>query len=264
MISNGYLLDDDMITRLYKVHVWQYTITLDGDPMLHNSYRHLKDGTSTFYKIYENLMKIGQRKDIPHLSVVIRINITRSTAQHIEQWKGIYEELLKYPKFFLELNVVENRGGDGIKKISDSLVSVGDIEYASVAKAFSQCKNGLEKLRPNIFVCGYVNEKSLTIDCHGELRACSKLYMDNYIGRLSKNGIIQIEKKLPMFSVKYDPKCRGCVVEPLCHGKRCGFSTICIKSEIFFIIQENLRKKGIYICQRQNEGSLVLPSCGGN
>ena len=64
--------------------------------------------------------------------MVIRINITKNTVQRIEQWKGLYEELLKNQSFFLELNVVENRGGNGIEEMSSSLVSVNDDEYVLV------------------------------------------------------------------------------------------------------------------------------------
>ena len=65
--------------------------------------------------------------------------------------------------------------------------------------------------------------------------------------------------KMPLFTIKQDPSCRGRAVEPLCHGKRCGFSTICILNEILLTIQMNLQKKGMPICQRIKVDDLVLP-----
>lgn len=259
IITNGYLLDDDMVSRLYNAHVWQYTITLDGPPKLHDSYRMLKNGSPTFGVIYKNLRRIKERKDLVHIKIVIRINITQNTVEEIEEWKHLYEDLLNDPRFFLELSVVENRGGNGINDLKGQLVQSGDATYATIFNTFSSYKKGLEKLKPNIFVCGYLNSQSLTIDCQGELRACSKLYMNNQIGRLLSNGRIQIDDKYKLFKVKYDNNCRGCTLEPLCQGKRCGFSTVCLKEEIIFIISENLKREGVFVCQMLSPESVTLP-----
>lgn len=262
MITNGYLLDDEMISRLYQLHVWQYTITLDGPPNVHNAYRPLKNGAPSFWKIYKNLQSIAQRTDVPKLTVVIRINVTKDTAKNITQWKKIYDVLLTNPRFFVEISIVENRGGNGIRGMEHSLVSKADTEYVEVVKNFNKYKNGLEELTPNIFVCGYINSKSLTVDCKGELRACSKLYANNQIGQLVKYGVVKnvVNDKLPLFAVKWDPRCRRCEVEPLCHGKRCGFSTTCIWEEALLAIEEHLRKKGVTVCERLRlEKTSMLP-----
>ena len=248
MVTNGYLLDDKMIEMLYRHQVTQYTITLDGSPELHNHYRVHKDGSQTFEQIYSNLLNIKNRKDLKRLTIVIRINVTEKTEKGIEKWKKIYDELLVDSRFYLELSVVEDRGGGSVSGILPELVTFSDVAYDKVKSMFATQRNGLEKLKTNMFVCGYINKNSLTIDCNGDVRICSKLYMDNCVGKLTKAGrIMSKEAEFSLFHTKSDAKCFGCSLEPLCHGKRCGFTTVCVKSEIVDAIEEVLKSNGIVI-----------------
>lgn len=258
MITNGYLLNEDMLTKLYRLHIWRYTITLDGEPSVHDKYRCLKGGGATFDTIYQNLCNISKRQDLPQISIVVRINITRETIINIEKWKKLYEELLENPHFYLELSLVENRGGKKLAEMKEQLITCKDKPFEDINKAFSKYKNGLQKLFPNIFVCGYVSNNSLTVDYNGKIRACSKLYMENKIGELNKNGTVNIHNKIDLFSIKSDPECRSCVLEPLCQGKRCGYRTVCIRDQILLSIKSNLERKGISICQVINKDKLPI------
>jgi hypothetical protein len=73
------------------------------------------------------------------------------------------------------------------------------------------------------------------------------------------NGSIKWNNVLPLFAIKHDTSCFGCVVESLCQGKRCGFATICIFDEVLLAIKENLRKKGISICRRISSEDVSFP-----
>lgn len=72
--------------------------------------------------------------------------------------------------------------------------------------------------------------------------------MDNRVGKMSSNGkVIYITDKHSVFGIKS---------EPMCHGKRCGFETICIKDEIVMAIKEQLKKKGVLVCGKQAKGKI--------
>lgn len=90
MITNGYLLNNEIISELKFLDINDFQITLDGGKKSHDYRRKLKNGTATFDNIIENIKKLLQND----LSVTIRINIDKNNS--IEELKHILEELLLY------------------------------------------------------------------------------------------------------------------------------------------------------------------------
>ena len=55
MVTNGYLFSEALVELIDQIGVVKVQITLDGLQEHHDARRHLRDGTGTFNKIYENL-----------------------------------------------------------------------------------------------------------------------------------------------------------------------------------------------------------------
>jgi len=52
MVTNGYLLGNDVVQKLVELGITDFQITLDGDELSHNKLRALKNGSPTFQTIY--------------------------------------------------------------------------------------------------------------------------------------------------------------------------------------------------------------------
>jgi uncharacterized protein len=63
MVTNGYLLDDEIATMLLKAEVRQFQITLDGPKEHHDRLRVLGSRRGTFDRILENLVGMSRRDD---------------------------------------------------------------------------------------------------------------------------------------------------------------------------------------------------------
>ena len=73
MITNGYLFDDEKISKLNELNIGYLQITLDGKKETHDGRRYLKNGGPTYDRILENIRKILQTdfKGMIH----VRVNV---------------------------------------------------------------------------------------------------------------------------------------------------------------------------------------------
>ncbi len=86
IVTNGYLLNEKIISSLKDFKVEYIQITADGPPHIHNRRKILKSGKGTFDIIYKNLVKAGE-----HFPVFVRVNLDRENYPYIN-------ELLEYFK----------------------------------------------------------------------------------------------------------------------------------------------------------------------
>lgn len=262
MVSNGYMLKTDMIEGLYKCNVFEYIVTLDGSPDLHDKLRVLKDGSKTFDAIYKNLKNISENKKLHRLRIIIRINTTKETLGRIEDWKYLYEDLLEDSRFCLELSVVENRGGKS-EKLEPIIIDYASEEYERIRAIFHQ-KGDTDWVTVNSYICDYLKDNSIVIDWNGDIRICPKIYENTVIGKMATNGSIILNnvEDTFLYGLKTDDNCRGCEVEPLCQGKRCGFKTACIKAQILSDIRYKLLDGGVRVWEKVSaeKGKRILES----
>ncbi|MCX7749834.1 MAG: radical SAM/SPASM domain Clo7bot peptide maturase [Clostridia bacterium] len=89
IVTNGYLISDEIIERLKKAKIDGAQITLDGPPDVHNQRRKLKNSTEdTFYKILENTKKMKQAG----ISPSIRINVDKTNMHRVSELLDILKE----------------------------------------------------------------------------------------------------------------------------------------------------------------------------
>lgn len=243
IISNGYLLNEQLIRRLYSKNITQYQITLDGSQENHDKCRCLVGKKGTFNEVYNNLINILKSKDLKRLSVAIRINATKELLEDIDNWWNLYEPFSQDKRFLINLGVVQDRGGEYIKDFDNSLISETDELYYKAKARLSHHTFYEDFITKNYFVCKDISSSSYTFDCDASVRACSNIYIDNIIGHLDELGNIVLNNNLIEFKAKSNPLCSGCVVEPLCHGKSCGVKNICDKENILLTVKNFVDKK---------------------
>ncbi len=87
IVTNGYLMDAAMATRLRELGVQQAQVTLDGPAPAHDRRRKLRNGQGTFERIVDNLSRTA---DI--LAVNVRINIDKDNVDSVHEVVALLHE----------------------------------------------------------------------------------------------------------------------------------------------------------------------------
>lgn len=88
MVSNGYLLNEEICTFFANKKLNYLQITIDGNKQTHNKTRVLKNGNSSFERIMENIDMATEL--MPNCRIGIRTNIGKANQ---EEYIALYEEL---------------------------------------------------------------------------------------------------------------------------------------------------------------------------
>lgn len=88
MVTNGYLLTDEVIAKLKSAQVSGVQVTIDGPPEIHNRRRRLKgSNVGTFDTILNNVVKLKEQQ----FNLTVRINIDKTNVDELNQLFDIFE-----------------------------------------------------------------------------------------------------------------------------------------------------------------------------
>ncbi len=233
MTTNAYLLTEELAEELYKLHVNQFQITLDGLAETHDVFRCLANGEGSFATIIKNLREISKLQK--HVSVLLRTNFTKDILENIDAYIDfIAKEFSEFPNFTLEWRPASDMGGGRVHLIKDKFikgVNMFDLLVNKEKEAMDkgmQFLDNLHALRPGGRVCYAAKENSYIVGSDGNIYKCTDaFYSENgKIGVLSLTGEIQInpEKETYWIGNKKSgeiEKCRFCKVRPICLAAAC-------------------------------------------
>lgn len=248
MISNGYLLDDDTISKLIQYKVGGIQITIDGPPDVHNIRRRSKNGVPTFEKIVDNVNRILETGQI---EVMLRINIDKTNSESVR-------ELLRVLKVKLISNKVHISFGqvsaytEACKSIEGSCFANNEfakeiVQYYKIIEeeGFGE-HNPLPYPEPRYNYCCADLINSFVIDTDGYMYKCWNEVGDNdrSIGNVNDPDL-QIVSYKNAFWTENNPliesKCKNCEVLPICMGG-CPYNKLISKNDITCdLIKYNIR-----------------------
>ncbi|MDO4538901.1 MAG: SPASM domain-containing protein, partial [Coriobacteriales bacterium] len=112
IISNGYLLTQDIVDMLVRVKVDNFQVTLDGLGAMHDATRHLAGGGPTFERIVSNLRELR----IP-FEVSVRHNVYADNLEEMDSLHAFVDKLaeesgnkfLYWPAIVVESEAAEGR-----------------------------------------------------------------------------------------------------------------------------------------------------------
>jgi len=83
MVTNGYALNPKVVSQFTELSISQVSVTVDGPRGIHDSRRHLKNGSPTFDIILNNLKAMSQSaKDV---MIGLRVNVDRESIGHASE-----------------------------------------------------------------------------------------------------------------------------------------------------------------------------------
>ena len=221
IITNGYLLTQDVADMLERVHVSPVQVTLDGLAASHDATRPLAGGGPTFEHIVSNL-----RENRLPFRISIRHNVHKDNLADVEPLRALVariseesgNELYYYPARVHESDAADMRGcGTSV------LCGVSDVDVAIArdAERFTHTK-GIH--------CGVHSIRGVCIDASGRLHMCRET-VDK--PELSFGTAHDWDPTNPLVTASTrdnltcylsggaplaDPECRACVWLPQCAG----------------------------------------------
>lgn len=215
--TNGYCINDSVISLLSEIHVKEVKITLDGNKSSHDTRRILRNGKGTFDVIMSNIKKLS----VNGIHVKVRVNIDKQNPDAFLQVKkelnGL-ENLFVYPA-----TVVEEPTQDEVQKKKCYATS----EYEEFHQAMYR-RYGFKPSYEGLFqkgVCSCVAEhdESCVIDHNGYVYKCvndvghPKWAVCNVLDENPQRNAAAVAKYLGRDPISELP-CNSCKLFPICYG----------------------------------------------
>lgn len=222
IVTNGYLIDNNVIDFFRRANLNHIQITLDGCEENHNKTRFLKaDHSDTYNKIVSNILKTA--KELPSISVNVRVNINKNNSDDFIYLHNYFEKL-EQPNIHVYPGLIEEPTPDG-KAYCTSCITGEDVGkfYNSLKEKKCNYPN-----YPGYSSKGCMMQRlnSYIIGPEGEIYKCWEDVSneDKIIGYITEKEI----RNKPLFyrylndtSAFSDEKCRDCNLFPVCSGG-CG------------------------------------------
>lgn len=221
--TNGYLLNDSVISSMSKFKVKSLQITFDGDREIHNQTRFLKHNTGSYDVIINNIKRILFQTDI---SIILRINYTH---QNIDGFMSLLEEISKF-KNLNHIVLSPNQVWQDRKK-DDNFDEKINVIYNRAEELGILTKNASSIGRLK-HPCYADKKNQACINYNGLVYKCNARNFDegNALGILNEQGtIIWNEKEnIWMDSKLKNQPCKDCIILPICAGgcRRLSFNHI--------------------------------------
>ena len=225
IITNGVLINDDIINVLHDLNCKYIQITLDGVKEIHDERRLYKNGNGSFDEVISGIKKVLNSDKLAN--PLIRINIDKIN----------YQRTFELIEYLAKENLLSCSIDFGIVRADSSANStytdfcfqneeLGDI-LEPLWEKVSSLKGDffIRPVRRNSF-CGMYSNTAFTISPIGEVYKCWELYdKEHIIGSLNKEGNLStIQYSLSNWmsrSFRDNPECLLCQYLPMCSGG-CG------------------------------------------
>lgn len=242
--TNAYNLTVDTYRLLYKLHVYEYQISIDGLKKEHDELRKKKDGSGTFDRIIQNIRDIKEVKEIAASNIVLRTNFTKKIGNRLDEYILFFDDLISDDsRFTLQLNKASDWGGDSVKEITDELFDVQD--FIHLCDKINAIPNNidfsyhLEELNPGDFNCYAGKRNSYCIGSDAKIYKCTESFdlNENNIGVLHSDGSMEIDRYLESLwvntaDIAETTKCQNCSYSGCCLYSPCPRNTITSKTHV--------------------------------
>lgn len=228
VITNGSLLNEQMINELIQYNCNMVQITLDGTKEIHNARRPYKGGKGSFDDIIASLKLLAQKSD--QIKTVIRINIDKTNLSETDallEYLGKSGE--KIHSCMVDFGIVRSSTAACSSYSGNCLVEaeIGDVLEHLWCEAAKQGFLIYAKPSRRWMYCGLYSDSQYTItpDC-GVYKCWEHAGMEEHrMGRIDGNGNL-VDTTYALFdwmskNPLEDSECRECVYLPVCGGG-CG------------------------------------------
>ena len=228
IITNGTLLSNEIINKLYINNCRYFQITLDGTENVHNSRRLYKNGNGSYKTIIKNIQKLNSYDSM--INTVIRINIDKTNIVNAYR---LLEELgdngLKLTNCNVDFGIVRGSTSACSSYSSKCFIEseIGEILKRLWEKAEAEGFKINTSLYQKWIYCGLYSEGQYTISPDGDVYKCWEHAgePEHKMGSLNSDGEITNLTYAYFDWMSHNPlenfDCKDCLYLPLCGGG-CG------------------------------------------
>lgn len=219
IVTNGYLLDNEMASRLVRMGIVSAQVTIDGLKNKHDQRRVLAQKGSTFDRIIDNLKVVLEKEN--SLNLTIRVNIDKDNQEefaYLHQYliEQLGDKVFIYPGFIEESPYGCSKNLCALNRKEKVDFYLNKIPPKKHFPFFYPSNNGGECMTAR-------NINSFVIGPKGELYKCWECIgkEEMIIGNIVTNKITN-SKLYSLFlngaDFLEDDKCRNCSILPICFG----------------------------------------------
>lgn len=224
MITNGYLLTSEVMTKLESLEVQRLQVTLDGPPEVHDQRRYLSNGAPTFAKILDNLKRVAGHK----IAIGIRANVDYENLHQCEQMIDLLTQEGLQDKVGLYFACVESHNGinPGDSCMSVEAFSLHNMRLRNrLVELNYKTHYGYPRLKGSYCIADNIN--GFVVDPAGYLYKCwtDIGFTERAIGKVGPEPTISERYQYDSNQLRYmrfdpttDPTCGECKILPLCVG----------------------------------------------
>lgn len=225
IITNGTLINENIIDRLIKYSCYSIQITLDGVKQVHDSRRMKKNGDGSFDEIISALKLLNSR--YKEIRTVIRINIDKSNKDDTHQLLNyIGKEGLDLTNCHIDFGIVRGLANACAAYSSHCLMEdeIGPALFELWNYAEAQgFKYNIRPLRKWMY-CGLYGDNQFTITPDCDVYKCWEHtgQKEHLMGTLDSDGNMRNIQYAFYDWMAHDPlkneECKKCIYLPCCGG----------------------------------------------
>lgn len=225
MVTNGYLVTDDVVAFINEIGMGSVQITLDGIREHHDRLRSLRGSKQpTFDRIVSNIRRI--LKECPETRLNVRVNVNRDNAEDFLEIYRMLHDLKESNRLYVYPGFIREESADGCGMCYSSLYEAAAFDFYKKLRSEGLKVNFLPKTTRDKG-CMMQRLNSFIVGPRGELYKCwnDVNHDERIIGNIKGN---MIENRALFYHYLNDthafadPECRECLLFPACSGG-CGW-----------------------------------------
>lgn len=225
IVTNGYLLTEDVVKYFDFIWLKNIQITLDGDKETHNSRRPHVSNPDSFGRIMDNLEMLYTYCNFNGYwpNVNIRVNIDKTNEDDYPKIKNMLYK--KYGNFFHVYYALVDNYNSCLDKSDIRINSEEENEYIKLLNSKYGITSDNEYLKnKGCFYCGAQMLNSYVIDPSGLLYKCwndvgnKEKAIFSFIDKTFVNIKVESDYLIKSMAVT-DTKCKNCILLYSCQGR---------------------------------------------
>ena len=222
LVTNGYLINDEVIDFFKNTSLKNAQITLDGTEENHNRTRCLKTGEDTFKIVCDNIIRMA--KALPDTKISVRVNVNRKNSQDYHTVYNMFRNV-KISNISVYPGYIREDASDGCSMCYDSYDGESCYEFKKDMLARG-IKTDLYPGKQSVRGCIINSLNGYIIGPEGEIYKCwnDVGHKDRIVSRIddtSSGDKVSLFRYLNEVSPFDNAECRECKVFPICSGG-CG------------------------------------------
>lgn len=264
--TNGYLLNRERIRELISSEIYDFQITVDGPPEIHDTLRVLTNGKGTFNRVFKNINSLARADE--RLKISLRINFNHSNLPSIPELLEMFPLDVRphlrvvYEPIFGEcsLSATENLPSQQISEAMSQYYRLAEQLGYDVVLGMAGIHAG------RLVYCYAERENQFIVNYNGDVHKCSvsEFLPEDRVGYIRTDGVLVKEDEKWNRWVGadlFEERCYSCTYLPLCMGgcrrmrlERKGTGSYCclvptnasylLKQVVFGGFAEVLRREG--------------------